>query len=70
MPYTARDKLLCVERELAMRRRVYPRAVTDRRMTAEQADREIDVMESIAQDYRQQIEVPDVITRRFNEMDK
>ena len=40
MPYSIHDKLLCVERELRMRRRVYPRAVTDRRMTAEEAERE------------------------------
>jgi hypothetical protein len=69
MPYSIHDKLLCVERELRMRRRVYPRAVTDRRMTAEEAEREIDVMEAIAQDYRQQLQ-PDLITRRFQAMDR
>lgn len=68
MPYSTHDKLLCVERELRMRRRVYPRAVTDRRMTAEEAEREIDVMEAIAQDYRQQLQ-PDLITRRNQAMD-
>lgn len=69
MPYSTHDKLLCIERELRMRRRVYPRAVTDRRMTAEEAEREIDVMEAIAQDYRQQLQ-PDLITRRFQAMDR
>jgi hypothetical protein len=68
MPYSTHDKLLCIERELRMRRRVYPRAVTDRRMTAEEAEREIDVMEAIAQDYRQQLQ-PDLITRRNQAMD-
>lgn len=50
--YSTSDKLIVVERELKMRRRVYPRRVADGRMTQPQADFEIAVMEAIAEDYR------------------
>lgn len=49
---SAEDKLACVEREVKMRRRVYPRWVENKRMTQAQADREIALMEAIADDYR------------------
>lgn len=48
---TAQDKYACAEREVKMRRKVYPRWVADGRMKQEQADREIAIMESIAMDY-------------------
>lgn len=48
---TAAEKLACVEREIKMRRRVYPRWVSDGRMTQAKADSEILTMESIADDY-------------------
>ena len=48
-------KLKCLEREIAMRRRVYPSWVRDGRMTQDHADREISTMEAIAQDYREKI---------------
>lgn len=48
---TAQDKWACANREVAMRRKVYPRWVADGRMKQEQADREIAVMEAIARDY-------------------
>lgn len=51
-PVTAREKREAVEREVGMRRRVYPRWVELRRMTQEKADREIAIMEAIAADYR------------------
>jgi hypothetical protein len=49
---TETDKLRCVERELAMRRRVYPRWVEIGQMSAKQAEYEIKVMEAIVADYR------------------
>lgn len=48
---TPTEKRACIERELRMRRRVYPRRVADGKMTQAQADREIAVMEAILDDY-------------------
>jgi len=53
---TAAEKLACVEREIKMRRRVYPRWVGDGRMTQAKADSEIQTMEAIADDYRKAAE--------------
>lgn len=52
MIITAETKLACLDREIKMRRRVYPRWVQDGRMTQAKADDEIKTMESIADDYR------------------
>lgn len=49
---TAEDKLACAERELKMRRKVYPRWIDDGRMTNEKAAHEIAVMEAIVVDYQ------------------
>ena len=49
---TAAEKLACAERELKMRRKVYPRWVEQKRMSAPQADHEIRTMEAICDDYR------------------
>lgn len=49
---TNRDKADCAEREVKQRRRVYGRWVADGRMTQAFADRQIEVMEAIAKDYR------------------
>jgi hypothetical protein len=49
--YTAKEKLDAVQREIRMRRRVYPRRVSEQRMTQQLADREIAVMEAVAKDY-------------------
>lgn len=46
------DKLACVQRELALRKRVYPRWVLAGKMTQEKADRETALMEEIVEDYR------------------
>ena len=46
------EKLRCVERELKMRRSVYPRWTAAGKMTAAQADHEIRVMSAIVDDYR------------------
>jgi hypothetical protein len=55
--WTAKDKLQCVERELKYREVVFPRRVADKKMTEKQAERELDIMRSIADDYRQQLEM-------------
>jgi hypothetical protein len=54
--YTPRDKLECVKRELAMRKRVYPRWVEQKKMTQAKADHEIAVMASIVDDYLADVE--------------
>lgn len=45
------DKCAAIERELAFRRRVYPRRVEEGRMTAREAERQIAIMEAIHHDY-------------------
>lgn len=56
MTHTAAEKQACAEREVKMRRRVYPNWVQSRRMTEQQAAREIAIMEEIAGDYARQAE--------------
>lgn len=51
-PWSATEKLACVERELRWRYKVYPRRVEQGNMTDKQAAREISIMESIAADLR------------------
>lgn len=46
--YTMSELLVCAQREITWRRRVYPGRVENRRMTAKQADAEISKMEAIA----------------------
>lgn len=54
--WTNEQKLACVEREIALRRRVYPTRVANKRMTQQLADRQISMMEEIAEDYRRKVE--------------
>ena len=49
---TFREKLACVERELAMRRNVYPKWVKSGRMKADSAEHQIRAMEAVVEDYR------------------
>ena len=49
---TLAEKLHSAERELKMRRQVYPRWVARQKMSQEQADHEIRCMEAIVEDYR------------------
>lgn len=49
---TDAEKAACADREVKMRRRVYPRWVAGKKMTQAQADREIALMAEIAEDYR------------------
>lgn len=50
---TTEDKLACVRRELVMRCNVYPRRVNSGQMTQAAADRQIQLMEAIVEDYEQ-----------------
>jgi hypothetical protein len=64
MKFTAADKRKCAEREVAMRRRVYPRHVANRTMLQVAADREIALMQEIADDYRK-LEEPGLVLPLF-----
>lgn len=55
-PITTRHKLNEIRRELAQRRRVYPRLVADGRLPQAQADRQTRVLEAIARDYEADLE--------------
>lgn len=57
---TAKDKLACARRELAMRRKAYPNWIQQRRMTQVDADREIEIMAAIVADYQREAGVPDL----------
>lgn len=50
-PVTKTDKIRCLERELRQRAKVYPRLIETHRMRQEQADREVQVMQTILKDY-------------------
>jgi hypothetical protein len=51
---TDAEKLKCLEREIAMRKRIYTRFVDIGKMTRDKAEREIAIIEAIANDYREQ----------------
>ena len=53
--FTATEKLREVERELAVRKHVYPRSVIRGRLSQKHADHRVGVLEAIAADYRAQI---------------
>jgi len=46
-PVSLDEQIACVEREIAMRRRVYPKWVGKGRMTPARADHEIETMEAV-----------------------
>lgn len=50
--FTTEEKLAAVEREIAIRLRVYPGRILTRRMSKNFADEQIAVMQAIADDYR------------------
>lgn len=47
MTITIERQIEAVQREISMRRRVYPRRVQERLMTQDKADEEIEVMEAV-----------------------
>ena len=51
MVYTAADKRKAVEREIALRKRVYANRIETGRMTQAQATYQITIFEEIADDY-------------------
>ncbi len=51
--FTTLEKLMAIEREIRMRRRVYPKWVSIGKMRSEDAVRELAIMEAIAVDYRE-----------------
>ena len=56
--FTDEEKAKCALREAAWRRRVYGNAVARGRMTQEQADHEIAMMDEIADDYSTAARLP------------
>jgi len=50
--FTLAEKLAEVEREIAWRKRSYPKAVKKKRMAADVAAARIDLLRAIARDYR------------------
>lgn len=53
---TNEDKLACVERELRLRQRNYPRWIAEGRMSVNEARREIELMGAIVDDYRKLVQ--------------
>lgn len=52
MTHTDQEKAEAAEREVKMRRRVYPRWVAQGKLSQADANHQISVMEDIARDYR------------------
>lgn len=46
-PIALKAQLACVRREISMRKRVYPRAIDENRMTEAEAAKEIAAMEAV-----------------------
>jgi hypothetical protein len=67
MEFTAKEKLHCIERELALRQRVYARLVEKGKMSPEQRDHEIELMTEIAADYRTMIETATAVAAEQSE---
>jgi hypothetical protein len=63
MSFTARDKAECAEREVAQRKRVYFRLVGEGKMSGKFADKQIAIMQAIADDYRLQAEADEAKER-------
>lgn len=61
--FTDADKEACAERELAMRRRVYPRWVSAGKMSRAEADREIALMDAIAEEYHGRVKAAEAMAR-------
>ncbi|BAR61278.1 hypothetical protein ACVIWV_005996 [Bradyrhizobium diazoefficiens] len=64
------DKLRCVLREISYRKHVYRRRVADGFMTEAQANREIELMEAIAIDYRTMAAAEAPQTEMFTEKER
>ncbi len=53
--FTDEEKMICAEREVRMRKRVYPHYIDSGKMDADKARKEIGIMEAIAEDYRKKV---------------
>jgi hypothetical protein len=53
---TNAEKLAAVEREIGLRRKVFPRFIENKTMTQKFADEQISIFEEIASDYREKAE--------------
>jgi len=51
MIFPPERKIQCIDREIGMRKRLYPRFIDQGKITQDFADEEIAVLESIRQDY-------------------
>lgn len=60
------DQIACVEREIAMRERVYPRWVQSERMTQEKADRELLTMRAVLATLANQVIALDLLHGSFD----
>jgi uncharacterized protein YajQ (UPF0234 family) len=56
------DKLGCIRRELSARRRQYPHWVAEKKMSGEQARREIAVMQAIFDEYQKRVKGDDLFS--------
>jgi len=52
--FTAEDKLREIERELKLRRRLYPQWIATGKLDEHDARRQIDILQAIADDYEKQ----------------
>lgn len=57
---TLREQIKAVEREIALRKNVYPRLIQDNRMTVAVADHEIECMQSVLATLRE-VEQPELL---------
>jgi hypothetical protein len=55
MNFSDEEKLKCLEREIALRKVVFPKRIAAEKMSRNKADREIALMEAIADDYRKRV---------------
>lgn len=58
IPVTIEDQVKCVEREISMRERVYPRWVADKKLTQATADRELAGMKAVLRTLKSLLENP------------
>lgn len=57
--FTPHQKMRAAERELTLRRAVYPKRVKEGRLTIREAREEIELMKEIAEDYRRLADIED-----------
>lgn len=58
MRFTDEEKRIAAEREVGWRKRVYPNRIETGRLSQQEADYQIQIMQEIADDYRTKAEFP------------